>query len=118
MSWFRRGDRAANSITRADVHAVVNSIIAREANVQANRVLSLISAIFTFALNCSIDYGVTANPCTGFKRNDNFVETERGRALSDDEIKIHAGRYQGSRSTPRRLRRRVPPRASARLSSA
>ena len=76
------GDKSISSITRADAKAVLREK-ARKAPIAANRLLSLISKIFTWALDEEI---IQASPAARLKRL--AEENERERSLTDDEIKV------------------------------
>jgi integrase len=75
------GDKPIASITRADGNAVIREK-ARNAPIAANRLLSLISKIFTWALDEEI---IQASPAVRLKRP--AEEQERERSLTDDEIR-------------------------------
>jgi integrase len=75
--------RQIEDITRADVIAVSEELVRAGTPVAANRVQSLISSIFSFALDSQI---IAANPCSRLKkRGEESVGT---RVLSDDEIRL------------------------------
>jgi integrase len=75
------GDKPIASITRADAKAVIREK-ARTAPIAANRLLSLISKIFAWALDEEI---IQASPAVRLKRPGK--EQERERSLTDDEIR-------------------------------
>ena len=75
------GDKPIASITRADAKALIREK-ARTAPIAANRLLSLISKIFAWALDEEI---IQASPAHRLKRPG--VEQERERSLTDDEIR-------------------------------
>ena len=75
------GDKPIASITRADVKAIIREK-ARNAPIAANRLLSLISKIFTWALDEEI---IQASPAVRLKRP--AEEQERERSLTDEEIR-------------------------------
>ena len=75
------GEKPIGGITRADAKAVLREK-ARKAPIAANRLLSLISKIFTWALDEEI---IQASPAARLKRL--AEENERERSLTDDEIK-------------------------------
>jgi integrase len=75
------GDRPITSITRADVKALLREK-ARIGPVAANRLLALISKIFTWALDEEI---IQASPAVRLPRY--CKEQERERSLSADEIR-------------------------------
>ena len=73
----RWGTLQANTITRADVKAVV---ALTSAPILANQVLAAASAIFSWAKR---EEKLTGNPCEGIERN---ATTSRERVLADSEI--------------------------------
>jgi integrase len=73
----RWGKLKANSISRADVRRLFDSI---EAPILANQVLAAASAVFSWAVK---QEEVAANPCRGIERNQT---AERERVLSDSEL--------------------------------
>jgi integrase len=76
------GARAYLGITRGDVIELVEGVVKAGKHTLANRVQSLISGIFSFA----IDAGLRSdNPCTRLKKRGN--ERAKDRVLSDDEIR-------------------------------
>jgi integrase len=75
------GDKPIGSISRADVKALLREK-ARTAPIAANRLLSLISTIFVWALDEEI---IQASPAVRLKRPAN--EQERERSLTDEEIR-------------------------------
>jgi integrase len=75
------GDKPIVSITRADAKALIREK-ARTAPIAANRLLSLISKIFAWALDEEI---IQASPAVRLKRPGR--EQERERSLTDDEIR-------------------------------
>jgi len=75
------GDRPIASITRAEVKALIRAK-AQVAPIAANRLASLISKIFNWAVDEEI---VGASPAVRLKRTE---EHERERALSEDEIRV------------------------------
>ena len=74
------GDEPIRGITRADIRALVKAK-AKSAPIAANRTLSLISAIFNYAVDEEI---VEVNPAARMKKPGN--EVERERVLSGTEI--------------------------------
>jgi integrase len=74
------GDRPIASITRAEVKALLRAK-AQVAPIAANRLASLISKLFNWALDEEI---VTASPAVRLKRAE---EHERERSLTEDEIR-------------------------------
>jgi integrase len=75
------GDKPIASITRGDAKALIREK-ARTAPIAANRLLSLISKIFAWALDEEI---IQASPAVRLRRPS--VEKERERSLTDDEIR-------------------------------
>ena len=74
-------DRPIASITRAEVKALLREK-AKTAPIAANRLASLISKLFNWALDEEI---VTASPAVRLKRTE---EHERERSLTEDEIRV------------------------------
>jgi integrase len=79
-SW---GARPYASIRRADVIELIERLIGAGKPTLANRVQSLISGVFTFALDADL---VEANPCHRLKKRG--VENVGRRVLSDSEIRL------------------------------
>jgi integrase len=78
----RWASRDLNSITRADVIALVEGIVTARKPVLANRVHALISGIFSFAMDVDV---ASANPAARLRKRG--VEHVKTRVLSDDEIR-------------------------------
>jgi integrase len=76
------GGRKASTISRRDVIALVDEIVARGAPVHANRVLALTSTIFNFAIGRDL---LEVNPAYRIARPT--LERSRDRRLSDEEIR-------------------------------
>jgi integrase len=75
--------RPFDSISRGDVIALCEGIVAKGWPIQANRVQALISKVFSFTLDAEL---VAANPCARLKKRSKEV---RGtRLLTDDEIRL------------------------------
>jgi integrase len=74
----RLGNLPANGITRADIKSLMTSIAAP---VLANKVVSLLSPIFTWAIREEL--GVTVNPCSKIIMNET---QSRERVLADSEV--------------------------------
>jgi integrase len=74
--------RRADAISRQDVIALLDAIVASGAPVEANRCQSLVSTIFSFAID---EGSVNAHPSAGLKARGG-AETPRSRVLSADEI--------------------------------
>jgi integrase len=75
-------NRAIESITRADVHRVIDAILARRADIHANRVLARLNAFFNWAIERD---QLSASPTEGMKAPTK--ERPRDRVLSDDELR-------------------------------
>lgn len=75
--------RAYAGITRGDVIELIEGLVTAGKPVMANRVQSLISTVFSFAIDAGL---LTANPCTRLKKRGQ--ETVGDRVLSDDEIRL------------------------------
>jgi integrase len=76
--WAKRDYR---SIRRGDAIALIESIIADGKHAAANRVHSLISKVFSFAVDADL---IDANPVSRLKKRG--VEKSRPRVLADSEI--------------------------------
>jgi integrase len=76
------GDRPIASITRADIKALLREK-ARTGPIAANRLLALVSTIFTWALDEEI---IESSPAVRLPRLG--VEQERERSLTADEIRV------------------------------
>jgi integrase len=74
--------RRLAQITRADIHAVLDSIVERGSPIQANRTLAAFRTMCRWAVERGL---IDANPCTGIRAPS--AETARDRVLSDDELK-------------------------------
>jgi integrase len=76
-------NRQIEDIRRADVIALAEELVAAGTPVAANRVQSLVSTIFSFALDSEL---IDTNPCARLKkRGEERVGT---RILSDDELRL------------------------------
>jgi integrase len=75
--------RAYASITRADVIELLEGILTAGKLTLVNRVQSLISKVFAFAIDASL---LTASPCTRLARRGK--ERKRKRVLSNPEIRL------------------------------
>src|SRR6476620_11566597 len=75
-------DKPIATITRADVKTIIREK-ARTSPIAANRLLSVISKIFSWALDEEI---VGASPAVRIKRPG--LEVERERSLTDEEIRV------------------------------
>ena len=77
------GRKKAKNVTRKEIIALLDKVVARGAPVQANRLKSLLATMFNFAVDKDI---LTASPCVGLKPPAS--EAERERTLSESEIKL------------------------------
>jgi integrase len=75
--------RAYASITRADVIELLEGIVASGRLTLANRIQSLVSRVFSFAIDADL---LTTSPAFRLKRRG--VERARKRVMSDDEIRL------------------------------
>ena len=82
----RWGHRPFTAITRTDVVNLVEAVIAEGHDTLANRLQSLISGIFTFALDSG---ELQAHPC--FKLRKRGVERVGNRVLTDPELRLFWG---------------------------
>ena len=73
--------RELASITRAEVHELLDGIVDRGATVQANRVLAALRRMCGWAVERGI---IAASPCAGVRAP--ALEQNRDRVLSDEEI--------------------------------
>ena len=73
--------RRLSAVGRADIHELLDDIIARGSPVSANRALSWLRRMCGWAVERGL---IEANPCTGIKAP--AAETARDRVLSDDEL--------------------------------
>jgi integrase len=75
-------NRAIGSIARGDVNRILDAIVARGADVHANRVLTRVRALFNWA----VERGrIPSSPIAGMKPPTK--ERPRDRVLSDDELR-------------------------------
>jgi integrase len=75
--------RLLNDIRRADVIELVEGLVQDGKPVLANRVQSLISSLFSFALDADL---VEANPCARLRKRG--AEQVSRRVMSDEEIRL------------------------------
>jgi integrase len=75
-------NRPIKSITRRDVHALLDRVIAGGSPVAANRTFSAVRKLFVWAMSRDI---VDASPCAGIDRPTE--EKSRDRVLTDAELK-------------------------------
>lgn len=78
------GSKPAGEVTRRDIAKIIDKIMLRGADRQANITLTKICTIYNFALDRGYP-GVESNPAHKMKRPG--VENEGDRSLSDEEIK-------------------------------
>jgi len=76
------GDRPLDSITRKDVHALLDTLVAAGLTIGVNRVQAVISRLFTIALDRSL---IDAHPAARMEKR--FTEHPADRTLTDDEIR-------------------------------
>jgi integrase len=76
------GNRPLRSITRADVHTLLDRLVAKGLTVGVNRVQSVASRLFTLALDRSL---VDAHPAARMIKR--FKESPSTRTLTDDELR-------------------------------
>lgn len=76
-------DRDYGKIRRADVIELIEALISAGKETLANRVHSLISGVFSFALDSDL---IDANPCTRLKKRGR--ERVGDRVLTDPEIRL------------------------------
>jgi len=77
------GKRTCRSISRADIIELIEVLIADDKPVLANRVQSLVSKIFSFAVDADL---INANPAVRLKKRGK--ETALTRTLDDAEIRL------------------------------
>ncbi len=76
------GERALGSITRADVHDLLDRVVDRGSPIMANRVLAAVRKLF----NWSVERGIlAASPCDKIKAPG--AEQSRDRTLNDAELR-------------------------------
>jgi integrase len=75
------GERKLGDIHRRDIKDLLGTIVARDAPIQANRVLGYLHKVFAWAVD---DELISVNPCAGVKPLTK--EVSRARVLSDAEI--------------------------------
>ncbi len=79
----RWGRRAYAGITRADVIELIEGLVLAGKPVMANRIQSLVSGVFSFAIDASLR---DDNPCARLKKRG--TETVKDRVLADAEIRL------------------------------
>lgn len=85
------GNKKASKITRKDVIALLDVIVARGAPFQANRTLAVIRRMFNFAIDRDV---ISASPCYRIKPPS--AETSKDRYLTLDEIKMFWNRLESA----------------------
>jgi integrase len=78
----RFGKRKARDITRRDIIALLDDIVARGAPIQANRTLEIVRKLFNWSVGRDI---LDANPC--YRISKPSRENRSDRVLSDEEIR-------------------------------
>jgi integrase len=78
----RFGRRRASDITRRDIIAMLDDIIARHAPIQANRTLEVVRKLFNWAIGRDM---IEANPCYRVPKPSS--ENRSDRVLTEDEIR-------------------------------
>ena len=76
------GRRKAKDVNRLHINLLLDSIVERDAPIQANMTLAIIRKMFNFAISRSI---LPSNPCLGIPRPSK--PKQRSRVLSEHEIK-------------------------------
>jgi integrase len=74
--------RRLSKISKADIHELLDSIVDRGADIQANRTLAAVRRMCNWAVERGL---IATSPCTGIKAPT--AERSRDRVLSDDELK-------------------------------
>ena len=74
--------RAVKDIARGDVHALLDKIVADEKPIQANRVQSLISKLWNFAVDRE---HAETNPC--YRMRKHAAERTRETVLDDEALR-------------------------------
>jgi integrase len=93
--WNRR---QASDIKRKDIINLLDNIVERGAQIQANRTLAVIRRMFSFAIERDI---LEFSPCNGVKAP--AKENINNRALSDEEIKSLWNQLDRCKSMDRRM---------------
>ena len=76
------GNRKATDITRRDVIALLDLLMARDVPIEANRTHAIIRALFNWAISRDL---LEYNPCTQVKAPGK--EQQRDRVLTDEEVR-------------------------------
>lgn len=92
----RWGDRPARDIRRAEVHALLDELVAAGSVGTAREVRKHLSRLYNWALDREI---VAQSPLTRLKRRDLQNNPDAGRALTDDELR-HVWRAAGQLGYP------------------
>jgi integrase len=79
----RFGRRKAKDITRRDIIAPLDDIVARGAPIQANRTLKIVRKLFNWALGRDL---LDANPCYRIPKPSN--EKRSDRVLTEEEMRV------------------------------
>lgn len=88
------GKLRARAVTRAQISAIIDRILARGARRQANAALSLLKQMFAHGVVRGL---VDADPTYGFsKRHAGGIERSRERVLSEPELAALAAKLPGS----------------------
>ena len=90
------GRRRAKDITRHDARTILRCIVKRGAPVMANRTRSIVSKMFSFAVDEEL---VEANPFLAVKRPS--IETSRDRTLNRTEIRTFWAELDKAKMTPK-----------------
>ncbi len=78
------GDRPIRDIRRADVHSILDALVAAERVGAAREVRKHLHRLFEWALDREI---IAVNPVHKMKRNDLAPNNDAGRALTDEELR-------------------------------
>jgi hypothetical protein len=89
------GDRRFDGITRADVVERLEQIVLAGKGPQANRVQTIISGIFSFAVDAGL---LPFNPCNRLRKRG--IEAPATRVLSDGELRLF---WRGAMALPPHL---------------
>jgi integrase len=87
----RFGKRKAKDITRRDIIALLDDIVARGAPIQANRTLEIVRKLFNWAVGRDI---LGANPC--YRIPKPASENRSDRVLSEDEVRAVWGALESA----------------------
>ncbi len=81
--WPTLGGRPIGDVTQADVHKLLDDLVAEDKHGTAREVRKMMSRLFNYAAEKSL---VAASPMAGMKRRDLTLQVSE-RALSDDELR-------------------------------